>query len=82
MTKEKETFYLDIVDVVEHEDGSATFQFQTSDDAKKMFAELGMRLVLHCAAVGRSTEDVLESIVTDIEAPSPMSNPGDKDYEV
>ena len=40
MTKEKETFYLDIVDVVEHEDGSATFQFQTSDDAKKMFNEI------------------------------------------
>jgi DNA-binding IclR family transcriptional regulator len=82
MTKEKETYHLDIVDTIEHEDGSATYQFQTSEEAKQMFAELGMRLVLHCAASGKSTEEVLENVLQDIETPSPMSNPGDKDYEV
>lgn len=63
MTKEKKTYYLDIVDVVEHEDGSATYQFNTSEEGKQMFAELGMRLVLHCAAVGKSTEEVLEGLL-------------------
>jgi len=99
--------YIVITDTVEHEDGSATYSFDTSDDARSSLAEIGIEFILYCAAARTDIQDALDMILSNAEKPtedveagskgfdeygyygenngpvrSPMSGPGDKDYEV
>lgn len=54
--------YLVITDVVEREDGSATYTFDLDKQSQKVVVELGLRLTLICAAYGIDIEDALQSI--------------------
>jgi len=99
--------YIVITDTVEHEDGSATYSFDISDDARSSLAEIGIEFILYCAAARIDIQDALDMILSNAEKPtedveagskgfdeygyygenngpvrSPMSGPGDKDYEV
>ena len=51
-----------ITDVTEHEDGSATYTFDMDDKSSKKMAELGIELILTCAAYGLDVQDALEDI--------------------
>ena len=51
-----------ITDTVEHEDGSATYTFDMDDASSKKMAELGIELILTCAAYGLDIQDALEDI--------------------
>ena len=51
-----------VTDVVEHEDGSATYTFDMDDASAKKMAELGIELILTCAAYGLDVQDALEDI--------------------
>ena len=62
MSDEMSKHYLAVEKVVEHEDGSATYTFDMSDDTRNMFIEDGVRLVLMCAVAEISVEDALDII--------------------
>jgi hypothetical protein len=55
--------HLVIVDVIENEDGGATYSFDLDKRTQKIVAELGLRLTLTCAAYGMDIEDALQAIV-------------------
>jgi hypothetical protein len=58
-----EVGHLVIVDVIENEDGGATYSFDLDKRTQKIVAELGLRLTLTCAAYGMDIEDALQAIV-------------------
>jgi hypothetical protein len=55
--------HLVIVDVIENEGGGATYKFDLDDKSEQLVAELGLRLILTCAAYGMDIEDALQAIV-------------------
>lgn len=54
--------YMVIADVLENDDGSATYTFDLDERCQKVVVELGLRLTLICAAYGIDIEDALQSI--------------------
>ena len=76
--------YIIIKDTVEHEDGSATYSFDLSDGARDDLANIGLEFVLYCAAARIDIQDAFKLILRSAkkQPDGPMSNPGDKDYEV
>lgn len=55
-------FYIVVSDTIEHEDGSATYSFDLSDEAAKKLTELGLEFVLHCAAYELDLGYVLDNL--------------------
>jgi D-arabinose 1-dehydrogenase-like Zn-dependent alcohol dehydrogenase len=51
-----------IANTVEHEDGSATYTFDIDDASRKRVTELGLELILICAAYGLDIQDALDLI--------------------
>ena len=51
-----------VTDVVEHEDGSATYTFDMDDVSSKKITELGLEFILTCAAYGLDIHDALTHI--------------------
>ena len=51
-----------IADTIEHEDGSVTYTFDMDAASSKKMAELGIELILTCAAYGLDVQDALEDI--------------------
>ena len=51
-----------VTDVVEHEDGSATYTFDIDDVSSKQITELGLEFILTCAAYGLDIHDALEDL--------------------
>jgi phosphohistidine phosphatase SixA len=60
---EEKMSHLIISDVVEHEDGSATYSFDMSDDAARHLAEIGLEFVLHCAVAEINMKVALDLIL-------------------
>ena len=52
-----------ITDVVEHEDGSATYTFDIDDVSSKKITELGLEFILTCAAYGLDIQDALQVLM-------------------
>ena len=65
--------YIVITDTVEHEDGSATYSFDISDDARSSLAEIGIEFILYCAATGTDIQDALDMILGNAEKPTETS---------
>ena len=53
---------IEVADVVENEDGSATLSFDLDKDAVKVFAEIGLKFALYCAANNMTTNEVFETL--------------------
>lgn len=53
---------IDIEDVEEHDDGSATFTVQLDDDVREHLASEGLKLVLYCAAAQMDIQKVYDFI--------------------
>lgn len=51
-----------ITDVVEHEDGSATYTFDLDDASSKKITELGLEFILTCAAYGLDIQEALKHL--------------------
>ena len=51
-----------VTDVVEHEDGSATYTFDMDKGSINKLVELGVQFTLTCAAYGVDTQDALDLI--------------------
>lgn len=84
---------IEVADVVEHENGDATYVFEMSRAEADTFNEIGIRLVLFCHVAGVTTEDVFKDLRRKIDNQQveveetiagryEMSMPGEKDYEV
>ena len=52
-----------VTDVVEHEDGSATYTFDIDDVSSKQITELGLEFILTCAAYGLDIHEALTHIM-------------------
>jgi hypothetical protein len=51
-----------VEEVVEHEDGSATYTFHFEDETRDKIAEIGLEFILYCAAYKWDVQDALESL--------------------
>jgi hypothetical protein len=49
-----------VTDVIENEDGSATYTFDIDDTSSKKITELGLEFILTCAAYGLDIADALK----------------------
>jgi len=84
---------IEVTNVVEHENGDATYTFEMDDDSAKIATELGIKLLLYCGACEVSTQEVFDELLQKaknrqveveetIAGRYEMSMPGEKDYEV
>jgi hypothetical protein len=53
---------LDVTDVEEHEDGSATLSFVMDSETSEIVSSLGLQFLLYCGAYGLTTEEALRII--------------------
>jgi len=57
---------LDVVDVEEHEDGSATYSFSYDEQTRNELAGFGIELVIRCAVFGWDIQDALDSLEREV----------------
>lgn len=53
---------IEVVNVVEHEDGGATYTFGMSDGVAEIINELGLKLLLYCGMAQKSPEFVFNML--------------------
>ena len=53
---------IEVLDIVDQEDGSAVITFDMSQDALKSMAQYGLKLVLFCAAYDMTIEEAFTRI--------------------
>lgn len=58
----KEPGTMVVANIVEHEDGSATYTFDMDKSASTKITELGLEVALTCAAYTIDVQDALEAI--------------------
>ena len=63
MSAANEVGKIELVDVVEHENGEATYTFDLDEQTTKMAQELGLKLMLYCGFSGVSLDDAFKSIL-------------------
>ena len=51
---------LEVVKVVEHEDGGATYTFDMTDEMSDICGSLGLKLLLYCGALDKSPTFVFD----------------------
>lgn len=56
-----------ISDVVEHDDGSATYTFEMTKDLSELCGEYGLKLLLFCGVLGKNPDSVLRELERDVE---------------
>lgn len=54
---------IEVVDIVEHESGDATYTFDLDEESAKTAQELGLKLMLYCGFSGVSTDDAFQLIL-------------------
>ena len=52
-----------ITAITEHEDGSATFDFDLDDTTIALAQELGLKLLIYCGATGTDLDYVFKTIL-------------------
>lgn len=62
MSDVDELHHLAVEKVVEHDDGGATYTFESSHKTTQSMAEIGLELILICAAYGVDIQDAFDSI--------------------
>jgi len=53
---------IEVLDIVEQEDGSAVITFDMTDDALKSMAQYGLKFVLICAAYDVTIDEAFDRI--------------------
>lgn len=54
---------IQLVDVVEHENGDATYSFDLDEESVKLAQDLGLKLMLYCGFSGVSTDEAFQLIL-------------------
>lgn len=57
-----EPFVVKVFDIVEHEDGSATYSFDLDDQSKNSLCKIGLDFVMYCAAYEMDLQYVLDNL--------------------
>jgi len=57
---------LKVTGIEEHEDGSATYEFEYDADTKECLAKLGLEFTLHCTAYGWDIQDALDHLEREV----------------
>lgn len=52
-----------VTNLTEHEDGSATVEFDMDDTTAALAQELGLKLLIYCGATGTDLDFVFDSIL-------------------
>jgi len=58
---------IEITEVEEHEDGSATYGLDVDEETAVFMAQLGLTFALYCGALGKSTDQVLSEMLQQID---------------
>jgi len=58
---------IEITEVEEHEDGSATYEFDLDEETAVSMAQLGLTFVFYCRALGKSTDQVFSEMLQQID---------------
>jgi len=56
-----------ITAITEHEDGSATFDFDLDDATATLAQELGVKLLIYCGATGTTIDYVFKTVLGGFE---------------
>ena len=85
MTDDDDKFpmHIGVERVTEHEDGSATYTFQMSDEAADNMQELGLKLILFCGVTQTDIQDVFDWILPptpDLKTCVSCNNPSKGDF--
>lgn len=54
---------IEVTNVVEHENGDATYVFEMDNDSAKVATELGLKLLFYCGACEVSTQEVFDELL-------------------
>jgi len=60
---DEEVGHMRVTNLTEHEDGSATVEFDMDDTTAALAQELGLKLLLYCGATGTDLDFVFDSIL-------------------
>lgn len=63
MSAENEVGKIEVADIVEHDNGDATYSFDLDDTSVKLAQDLGLKLMLYCGFSGVSTDDAFQLIL-------------------
>lgn len=58
-----EVGHMKVTNLTEHEDGSATIEFDMDDTTAALAQELGLKLLIYCGATGTNLDYVFDSIL-------------------
>ena len=58
-----EVGHMQVTNLTEHEDGSATVEFDMDDTTAALAQELGLKLLIYCGATGTDIDYVFDSIL-------------------
>ena len=58
-----EVGHMKVTNLIEHEDGGATIEFDMDDTTAVLAQELGLKLLLYCGATGTNVDYVFDSIL-------------------
>ena len=61
-TMSDKPFVVEVIDFIEHEDGSATYSFDLDEDAQQGLCKLGLEFMLYCAAHELDLQYVLDNL--------------------
>lgn len=63
MSNTSKSIEVQVVNITENEDGSATYTFDVSQGANSIISSEGMKLLLYCGAFGIRLDEVYDLIV-------------------
>lgn len=73
---------VDLLEVKEHEDGSATYTFDMSKDMSEICGAFGLKLFLFCGALGKSPDYAFDLLGKQLEDKlAEAKEEDDKDHE-
>ena len=56
--------YIEMIEVDEHEDGSATYKFDVSPDVSVMLADIGMKALMYCGICNVTVDQMFACLWT------------------
>jgi len=62
-----EKFMMELADITDHEDGSATYAFNVSHGVNEIINELGFKLLIYCSMAQKSTDSVFEALLVEVD---------------
>ena len=62
--KKIKQMYIEMIELEEHEDGSATYQFDVSPDVSAMLADIGLKALMYCGVCNVTVDQMFACLWT------------------